>query len=281
MITMKKIKLVMSGSGTKFPVFIGAIRRLEEAGCEIEAVAGTSGGAIVAAGIASGKTHSDEMEALVREVLPQMPKLVKPSILSLMWNFGFFKTRKLRKVLQAQLISKMGDAVIPCKIVTANVDARGDERSAVVWSTEETPEQDLAQATAASMAIPFVFEQVLIDGQDHVDGGLLKNFAVDVFGDADNVIGLTFSGRLGQYEEAPWYRPVSRLVNRFLRLLDLVMVQNVREDIEDASNATTILLKTSVGGLDFNIDNKKIDTMIQDGWEAVDKFLERNPNLLS
>lgn len=276
----KKIKLVMSGSGTKFPVFIGAIRRLEEAGCEIEAVAGTSGGAIVAAGIASGKTHSDDMEALVREVLPQMPKLVKPSILSLVWNFGFFKTRKLRKVLDQHLVSRMGNVRVPCKIVTANVDARGDERSAVVWSNSETPDQNLAEVTAASMAIPFVFEQVLIDGEDHVDGGLLKNFAVDAFGNASNVVGLTFSGRLGKYEEAPWWRPVSRLVNRFLRLLDLVMVQNVREDIEDASKATTILLKTSIGGLDFDIDNQKIDTMIQDGWESVDKFLEENPSAL-
>ena len=51
--TRKKVKLVLSGSGTRYPCFIGTIQRLLEEGYEIEEVCGTSGGAIIAAGFAS------------------------------------------------------------------------------------------------------------------------------------------------------------------------------------------------------------------------------------
>jgi predicted acylesterase/phospholipase RssA len=276
----KKIKLVMSGSGTKFPVFIGALRRLEEAGYEVEAVAGTSGGALVAAGMASGHLTSKKMESLVRELLPQIPKLIKPSLPSLIWNFGFYKTDKLHALLEEHLVYRMGSAKIPCKIVTVDVDAQGDEPSAIIWSSETNADRPLALITTASMAIPYVFQQVLIDGHDHVDGGLLKNFAIDSFGDADNVVGLTFSGKLAPEREAPWYRPLTRLLHRGLRLFDLVMARNVREDIEDAKSAVVIPVTTRIDGLDFEIDQHKISEMIQDGYNAVDEFLSWNSEAL-
>jgi predicted acylesterase/phospholipase RssA len=276
----KKIKLVLSGSGTKFPVFIGGIRRLEEEGYQVEAVAGTSGGAIVAAGMASGKISSYQMEGLVRELMPQIPKLVKPSIWSLIRNFGFFRTSKLRQVFSKHLVSQMGDTVIPCKIITANVDATGYQDSAVVWDSRKDSGKSLPLVTAASMSIPFVFEQVLIDDDQHVDGGLLKNFAIDSFPDSENVIGLTFSGKLASNKEIPWYKPISRLVNRFLRLMDLVMIQNVREDIEDAKGAAVIPVSTSVDGLDFKITDDKISLMITDGYNAVSDYIQNNPGKL-
>ena len=277
----KKIKLVLSGSGTKFPVFIGALRRLEQGGYEVEAVAGTSGGAIVAAGIASGYTSSHELEDLVRRIMPRLPKLVRPSLVSLIQNFGFFKTKKLQKVFKDELIEKMGDSTVLCKIITVNVDASGTEDTVTVWSSRRHPDQSLPLVTAASMSIPFVFQQVLINGDDHVDGGLLKNFAIDVFGDDRNVVGLTFSGKLASEKEIPWYRPVSRLVNRGLRLLDLVLVRNVREDIEDAKYATSIHVTTSIGGLDFKMTDEKITQMIQDGYDSIDEYLSVNGDLLS
>ena len=47
----KTYKLVLSGSGTRYSCFIGAIKRLFEEGIEIDEVCGTSGGGIIAAGL--------------------------------------------------------------------------------------------------------------------------------------------------------------------------------------------------------------------------------------
>ena len=65
----RNIKLVLSGSGTLYPVFVGAIKRLIKKGHQVQAICGTSGGAIVAAAIAGGMPIED-LEKLVKRLLP-------------------------------------------------------------------------------------------------------------------------------------------------------------------------------------------------------------------
>ena len=64
----KDIDLVLSSSGVRAPCFIGAIDALKERGYNIRRIAGSSGGAIIAAGYALGMT-TGEMRALA----PQTP----------------------------------------------------------------------------------------------------------------------------------------------------------------------------------------------------------------
>ena len=45
---MKKIKVVMGGSGALYPIYLGRLVRLQEEGYEIVSVGGSSGGAIAA-----------------------------------------------------------------------------------------------------------------------------------------------------------------------------------------------------------------------------------------
>jgi len=51
---MKKVNVALAGSGQLYPVFVGALICLKERGLEIAEISGTSGGAIIAAALASG-----------------------------------------------------------------------------------------------------------------------------------------------------------------------------------------------------------------------------------
>jgi len=271
----KRIKLVLSGSGTKFPVFIGAIRRLEEAGFIIEAVAGTSGGGIVAAALASGFSNSYKLEKMCKEFLPQANKFLKPSLTNFFSEFGFFNTKKLTKLFEKCLVPDINHAIFPLKIVTTNID---DEHSsaAKIWSSVGDAGASLPKIVTASMSIPFIFPYVTISKKKYVDGGWVKNFAIDAWGDAENVLGLYFGATVKPAKKIPWWRPVKRLIEYVVRLTNLAIVQNMQESMEDMKNATFIELISAGEGLSFNLSEKEIDNMIKEGYLSVDKYLKTN-----
>lgn len=74
---MTKIKLVMSGSGTLYPVYAGVVIRLAEAGYDIEAVCGVSSSAILAVAIGIGYKPNSELIKFVKQTLPIKHNVLK------------------------------------------------------------------------------------------------------------------------------------------------------------------------------------------------------------
>jgi len=56
----------------------------------------------------------------------------------------------------------------------------------VVFSHKTFPQMPLWEATRISMSLPFYFKPIILDGIPHVDGGLLYNYAINIF-DKGNV----------------------------------------------------------------------------------------------
>jgi NTE family protein len=63
------------------------------------------------------------------------------------------------------------------RIVATNID----RRTLRLFSDKTTPDMPVADAVAASMAMPFVFRPWKIEGQRHVDGALVSNLPVWTF----------------------------------------------------------------------------------------------------
>lgn len=281
----KKIKLVWSGGGVKLGAFIGALQRLEQEyqdqgyQLEIEASAGASAGFLLTAFIASGYTTSKELENLLMQIMPELNKFIKPSLTSLVLNMGFFRTYRLKKLFKRFTVNKMKDCKIPIKGITCNVDTTNPDKIAKIWYSKDNPELDLSTLMLASMAIPFVFPQVKILNEYHVDGGWVKNFPVDVF-EGDNIIGVYFRDKPSTKEKPPFWRFISRFLYRILKLIQISISHNMVEDIQDNPNAFIIPISTDIDGLDFEITGDKIQKMILDGYNSTDKFLIKNGDKL-
>lgn len=267
MIYLKKIKLVLSGSGTKFPVFAGALKRLEEEGYVITDVIGTSGGSIVAAAIASGY-DSARLIKLCKEIMPRLSKMVDYSLLNFVTNLGFIKDKPIHEELEKHFVEKFKDAKIPLSVVTVNFDLEKEE----IFTSKGNPEVHVWRAVAASMAIPAVFPPVAVNGDWHIDGGVMKNFAIDFFKDADDVVGLYFQDKGGVRKPRPkgWKK-----VAMFLgRVINLLINAKTNDDIEDAPHAMAIPLVSKVDGLDFSFAPEEVEQMIQEGYKQVDAYLK-------
>lgn len=155
--------LALSGGAVLGFAHAGLLIALEEAGVEVDRIAGTSAGAIVAA------LHAfDVPPARTRELLEPL-KWRKVSGFS-RTSLGLLSNEPLAELLEEELgDARIEDAAIPLAVVAA--DIHSGERVVL----REGPVGD---AVRASAAIPGIYTPVEIDGRTLVDGGLVENVPV-------------------------------------------------------------------------------------------------------
>ena len=271
----KRFKLVLSGSGTKYPVFVGALKRL----CEhieqlrkqgidagIDEVCGTSGGAVIAAGLATHYNEKDlkvTMKALEELVLNTLPgPLLDLNFFPFGLN-GAFKGNKILKKFREVLPDVFTKTKIPVRIVTFNNNL-GEHK---IWETSDKVELPLV--VRASMSLPFIFDPVFIRGDVHTDGGVTANFPLDIYGVGDDVIGFRIgSGKLER-------RKIENKIDIITSHVNGMIECSTREHVEDAIHAKVCYLKTSHGGLDLNMDREDVKQQMVDGYKTFDSWLTR------
>ncbi len=197
-----RIGLVLGGGGARGAAHIGVLKELERLRVPIDAIAGTSMGAIVGSLYASGRSPA-ELEQLIADID---------------WTDAFVDTAKRRELsfrrkqddaafpVKLELGLKDGDLVLPRGLIQAqklqlilrdnllHVSGIRDFDDLptpfrAVASDIETGEAyvmssgDLALAARASMSAPGVFSPVTVDGHTLVDGGLVGNVPVSTIRD--------------------------------------------------------------------------------------------------
>ena len=214
------IGLALSGGGAKGMAHIGVIEALRDYGINIDYIAGTSSGSIIAALYAAGYTPN-EMLQLVNRYKDEIVDVDKNlgfkffgSLVSKKVSIkGFIKGNKLEKILKEVLKSKgiqdISDVNIPLAIPTVNLNTgeiiyfwnkEAQDRNCLI---EETQYDDiptyynsgqLASIVRASCSVPGVFVPKKIEDNYYVDGGVRVNTPVEVLKKmgADKVIAVTF-----------------------------------------------------------------------------------------
>lgn len=267
--TNKKIKLVLSGSGTRYPCFVGAIQRLLEEGYIIEEICGTSGGSIIAAGFASRYNKEKPMEVI--KYLEEMCHRTLPGPL-LDINFfpffrkGFYKGKKILKTLRKEYPKSFKELNIPLRVITFNNNLARKK----IWTADD--EQEVALTVRASMSLPGIFDLVKIEEDWHSDGGIVANFELDAFGTEEkNVFGITFAGiKKAQRREIFWKKDMIQ------SHIDGAIEEAMLEDIEDMDiNIPVCYIKTDHGGLNLKMTVNDVIEQIYDGYYSMDERLNK------
>jgi NTE family protein len=171
--------LALSGGGARGFAHPGALRAIEDFGLKPEIISGTSAGALAGVLYADGYTPEEILNLFAGKDLRKFVDLQMP-VAAIFGMSGF--RRFLKKHLHAKNIE---DLSIPIKVVATNLD---EGKSAVF---DAGP---IIDAVVASCSIPILFNPVVINGINYVDGGIFKNFPVSVIrGLCDKVIGVNVS----------------------------------------------------------------------------------------
>jgi len=155
--------LALSGGGTRGFAHPGALKAIEDFGLRPEIICGTSAGALAGVLYADGYSPEEIISLFVGKEFREFVDIQVPIV-------ALFGTSNFRRFLKKYLRAKnFEDLQIPVKIVATDLD----EGKSVIF--DQGP---IIDALIASCSVPIIFNPVVINGVNYVDGGIFKNFPV-------------------------------------------------------------------------------------------------------
>ncbi|TPN54066.1 MULTISPECIES: patatin-like phospholipase family protein [unclassified Mesorhizobium] len=200
--------IAFGGGGARGLAHIHVIEALDELGIRPVAIAGSSIGAIMGAGMAAGMTGKD-IHDYARSVLGRRAEVAsrmwraRPGTIAEAMQGGirvsqFNVERILKAFLPDAIPETFAELKIPLKVTAT--DYFGHKLAVF-------DDGDLHSALAASAAIPAVFRPVMRNGRLLIDGGIYNPVPFDLIeNDADIIIGVDV---VGAPEEADRKHPTS------------------------------------------------------------------------
>lgn len=273
----KKIGIALSGGGVEGFAHIGALKALEELNIEIDCLAGTSSGSVVAALYAMGY-NPEEIKMISLKIYHSIRKIHIKRFLKAVLGFAFrkhtyvnglFDSLPIEKIINHYAkkkgyyyLSDLNDkilAVVTAEIVTLREcvfsSCMNDKGIDDLWLGENIT---IGQAIRASMAFPAVFGVVDYEHYQFIDGGTVNNLPTSVLEKMgiNHIIAVDFN--------IESYTPSHHLEDHALRALDMYSY----DDVKRAEKLADIVI--NVYNPQTNICNiSNIDETIQNGYDAV------------
>lgn len=263
-----EIDLVLSSSGVRAPSFIGGIRAIQDKGIQIKRIAGTSGGAIVAAGFALGMSLEEMASKAINANYKAFKDFSVKNLASLK-NPSLYSGRPLEEFYQSLFGNAcLGDFQIDCKITVVAV---GGQRRRVVLDKQSHARLPVWQAVRMSSSIPFVFPYKYLNGVPVTDGGLVVDELFDVFPEQER---LTICLR-------PRSSPVSPVTDSdtetnvyiwtlIRSIIDFLFDAVDNQNAENRDLERVIIIPTgSITAFDFGMTKEEVEKLIEYGYDAV------------
>lgn len=268
-ITGKSTVAVLGGGGARGFAHFGVVRALEEAGVPIDAIVGTSAGAVVG-GLLARLDDPVEAQRLTIEWFDQARWRRDFNPPSVSFMSGRTRTEGLQELADQFDIEdlRIDFAAVSCDLV-----------SAAPYIHDRGP---LWQAIRSSGSVPGLFPPLAVDGRLLVDGGLVANLpieiartrhpnarliAVDVGDPTDvDVGGLDGSGIVNG-----WQRLRSRTAGG--ASLGRLMMRLTELGRHDSNELADVLISPDVDGFGL-IDTKRAKQIAQRGYEAGRRAIE-------
>ena len=278
-----RVGLVLSGGGAKGLAHVGVLKTLDSLGVRVDYIAGTSMGAVVGALYASGYTgqqldsiiRSTNFNLLISDKVPRNSKTFyerknsEKYVLTL--PFNNFKIQLPSSISRGQnvfnLLSKL----------TLNVSGINDFSklpipfycvATDIQSGEEVilDHGNLAQAIAASSALPTLFQPVKLNNKLLMDGGIVNNFPVNglLSKNLDYIIGVDVQDDLLMVDELNSVSNIMLQINNFRAV----------EELNKKSKLLDIYIQPDVDDFSIISFGQGIK-IIEEGQKETLKFLDR------
>jgi NTE family protein len=275
----KEIDLVLSGSGTRHPAYVGAIRALLENGYQIKRVAGVSGGGLVACALSDGIINAqDPPEAILKRISFKVDKGKKGFIerwkrfYNLIKQLGFYSGDEFEDFLDKVFAGKMmSDLKIPTKIYGTDIW----NQKVVVFTNND--HLKISRALRMTTSVPILFTPVKFNGGLIVDGGIGGSFPIDAFKDgARPIIGM----RLKAPETLPKNvtSPDELSLFQYIKLILLTIFTSLeKEHMQQVPPPGAQIIALDIGDfsrIDPDINEKERIDMYQSGYFQMKKRMK-------
>jgi len=285
---------VFQGGGCRAAAFVGAyLEAVDKRGVSFSEVAGTSAGSIIAALIGAGATPGlmkDIVESLDFNKLLAKPsflseyrryRLLKPLCLfsdkiNVIRFLGLHSSKKIHDWVEYNLRLllptkpspiKFQYLIFPTSIIATDLKTHQIK----IWSSETTPQDEVASAVQASCSIPFFFQPIY---NRFVDGGLLSNLpAFVVQKNANPLYNKILAFTLKSDDQSTDIKDFGSFINSFVET-----IVGGSQDLQLKLQKSVHLISIPTGDVkatDFKRINKDIiGFLIENGRKATAEFFD-------
>lgn len=241
--------LALCGGSARGLAYIGVFRFLEEHNVRPDIIAGTSVGSLMGALYADGYSSEEIYELSSQFGFMNMTSLTTPRL-------SLLKTHKYQEFLRSTLRhQRIEELPIPMHIIATNLNKA---------EARDFTEGDLASAVVASCSIPILFEPVVIDGEQYVDGGVFMNLpARPIRESCDFLLGINLSPEVDN-------TPTKNILRLSDRLIRIMMRANVTIDLELCDVVLQSPLLSHFGAYDVS----PVDIISDIGYQLICKAYE-------
>ena len=238
------IGLALGGGAAKGVAHIGVLKALEDADIEVDYIAGTSVGAMIAA-LYAFRVDVETIGSLAR-------RLTMSKVTSFKLNkTGFFSTESLRE-LMLEYVGDVAieDAAIPLSIVATDINS-GEE---IVLTSGS-----VVDAVCASAAIPGIYIPVEINGRTLVDGGLVQNVPIEALQTAG--AGVTIASHLNSVSH---YQEISHVLDVMRNAFEIAVSQHTQDQLKEAD----LLISMDLSDFSLRDNTERYDELFNIGHQA-------------
>jgi predicted acylesterase/phospholipase RssA/CRP-like cAMP-binding protein len=265
-LTGTAVGLVLSGGGARGFAHIGVIRALHECGIPIDAIGGTSMGAVIAAQCALGWDWQT-MARVNREEWPRCEPQKNYTLPLVALSSGRRMDQMLKKMFGAGEIQNLRTQFFCVSTNLTTADAKIHDEG-TLW-----------KAVRASVSIPGIGPPAIENGEILVDGGLVNNLPVDIMKKlcpgivfaVDVSEQLEFNSKLKESYTLSGWKLLGQRLNPFSNPPDIPSMLNI------------LYRTTTVGGIRFLEAAKSeadyyLDPPVQDfgvfDWRSIDRIID-------
>ena len=262
--------LVLSGGGLKGLAHIGVFRALEERGLSPSLVVGSSIGSLIGAAWSSG-TPVRQMEA--RALRVHRRDVFQVAHVDMAFRRMHAPALYRREPLEALIHSLVGDVTfrdLPCRLLVNTTDLLSGMQ--VMWGLPGLLDAKVADAVAASCALPGLFPPQTILGRAYVDGAVVENLPVRLAASlgAGPIIAVNVAAtsvRRAAHE-------TEGFAATYIRGLEIVMQTQIEGQLRDWKGPPLVLVQPRVDHISmFSFD--RTAELIEAGYRATAQTLDQ------
>lgn len=272
---IQEIVPIFSGGGTRLPCYVGILMALEDLDLTYQHLVGVSGGSIVEAMVAAGKSI-DEMQKLALHT--DFKQFKGFSLLNLIRTGGLSSGDTFENWMDRELDGVLfRDLKLDLHVLATDINGGGP----VIFNKERTPDMKVSQAVRFSMSIPLLFSFKTFENHVMADGVILAEDALHQDWSRRAVPVVCF--RLKSDNED---RPILKhryfpLVSYVLMLIQTFMNAMSREYVHAQYWHNTVLINTgSVSSVDFALPLEKKLILLRQGYDTATSVIPQKLNWL-
>ncbi len=254
---------IFSGGGTRLPCYVGILMALKDLGLGFQSLVGVSGGSIVAAMVAAGKSFEQMQDLALHTDFKQFRGF---SLMNLIRTGGLSSGDTFENWMDEQLAgARFCDLLLDLHVLATDINGGGP----VVFNKARTPQMKVSQAVRYSMSIPLLFSFKTFENHIMADGVILAEDALHQNWSGRDVPVVCFRLKSEGEDKPIIKRRLFPLVSYILMLIQTFMNAMSREYVHAQYWHNTVLINTgAVSSVDFALPVAKKLELLNIGYQT-------------